>query len=50
MAATCPRCTTALDGGPIVYRCAACRRTVYAADLDTEHHAPANPIVMAGAR
>jgi hypothetical protein len=27
-----------LDDGPILYRCAACRRSVYAADLDTEFH------------
>ncbi|MEU4576584.1 hypothetical protein [Nonomuraea sp. NPDC023979] len=39
-AARCPRCTAALDGGPVVYRCTPCRRTVYAADLDTEYHAP----------
>lgn len=36
--AACPRCTTALDEGPVVYRCGHCRRTVYAADLDTEYH------------
>jgi DNA-directed RNA polymerase subunit RPC12/RpoP len=34
----CPRCGTMLDDGPILYRCAACRRSVYAADLDTEFH------------
>lgn len=36
----CPRCNTQLDEGPIIYRCAHCCRTVYAADLDTEYHAP----------
>jgi hypothetical protein len=38
MTSRCPRCRTALDEGPIVYRCAHCCRTVYAADLDTEYH------------
>jgi hypothetical protein len=42
--AACPRCTAALDEGPVVYRCARCRRTVWAADLDTEFHAPARPL------
>ena len=37
----CPRCTTALDEGPVVYRCPHCRRAVWAADLDTEYHVPA---------
>jgi hypothetical protein len=32
----CPHCRTALDDGPIVYRCSRCRRAVFAADLDTE--------------
>jgi DNA-directed RNA polymerase subunit RPC12/RpoP len=32
----CPRCSTALDEGPVVYRCSTCRRTVYAADVDVE--------------
>ena len=40
----CPRCTTALDEGPIIYRCSTCRRAVYAADLNLEYvprtHAP----------
>jgi hypothetical protein len=40
MRAACPHCHTALDGGPIVYRCAHCHRSVQAADLDVEHHAP----------
>lgn len=40
--ARCPRCHTALDEGPIVYRCGRCRRAVPAADLDTEYHAPVN--------
>ncbi|MDP4501110.1 hypothetical protein [Nonomuraea turcica] len=35
----CPRCATALDEGPVVYRCANCRRAVWAADLDVEFHA-----------
>jgi predicted RNA-binding Zn-ribbon protein involved in translation (DUF1610 family) len=34
----CPRCGATLDDGPVLYRCAACRRSVYAADLDTEFH------------
>ncbi|NUW45520.1 hypothetical protein [Nonomuraea rhodomycinica] len=37
----CPRCHHALDEGPILYRCAHCQRTIWAADLDVEHHAPA---------
>ncbi|GHE28752.1 hypothetical protein GCM10017673_34070 [Streptosporangium violaceochromogenes] len=37
----CPRCGTALDEGPIVYRCARCHRSVYAADVDTEFRGPA---------
>ena len=37
----CPRCGTALDEGPIVYRCAHCHRSVYAADVDTEFRGPA---------
>ncbi|MGI5288011.1 hypothetical protein ACQEVF_32365 [Nonomuraea polychroma] len=36
----CPRCRTPLDEGPVVFRCATCRRAVPAADLDTEFHAP----------
>lgn len=32
----CPRCRTALDGGPVLFRCANCQRAVYAADLDNE--------------
>lgn len=36
--AHCPRCRTALDGGPVVYRCPCCERAVYAADLDVEYH------------
>jgi hypothetical protein len=38
--ACCPRCRTTLDEGPVIYRCASCRRAVYAADIDREHHAP----------
>ncbi|MFC6086495.1 hypothetical protein [Sphaerisporangium aureirubrum] len=37
---SCPRCGSALDEGPILYRCAPCDRSVYAADLDTEFHTP----------
>ncbi|HEY9523258.1 MAG TPA: hypothetical protein VIR33_08460 [Thermopolyspora sp.] len=36
----CPRCGTTLDDGPILYRCARCRRSIYAADLDTEFGRP----------
>lgn len=32
----CPRCATCLDGGPVLFHCATCRRAVYAADLDNE--------------
>ncbi|GGO67096.1 hypothetical protein [Nonomuraea cavernae] len=35
----CPRCATRLDGGPVQFYCAGCRRTVFAADLDHEFHA-----------
>ncbi|WP_405140281.1 hypothetical protein OG589_25480 [Sphaerisporangium sp. NBC_01403] len=35
----CPRCGAMLDDGPILYRCAACRRSIYAADLNTEFRA-----------
>jgi hypothetical protein len=38
----CPSCGTDLDGGPVLYRCATCARTVYAADLDVEYQ-PADP-------
>jgi DNA-directed RNA polymerase subunit RPC12/RpoP len=38
----CPSCGTALDGGPVLYRCATCARAVYAADLDVEYR-PADP-------
>lgn len=37
MRASCPRCRTSLDGGPVVYRCSRCRRGVHAADLDVDH-------------
>ncbi|MFD0890713.1 hypothetical protein ACFQ08_39725 [Streptosporangium algeriense] len=37
---TCPRCGAALDEGPIMYRCAPCGRSLYAADIDTEFHRP----------
>jgi hypothetical protein len=36
----CPRCKTRLDGGPVQFYCAGCRRTVFAADLDHETHVP----------
>ncbi|MDF5757490.1 hypothetical protein [Spongiactinospora sp. TRM90649] len=32
----CPRCRTALDEGPVIYRCARCRRAVYAADVERD--------------
>ncbi|MBB2909155.1 hypothetical protein FHS43_000401 [Streptosporangium becharense] len=32
----CPRCRTALDGGPVLFYCTSCRRAVYAADLSAE--------------
>lgn len=43
----CPRCSTALDGGPVVYRCGHCQRAVYAADLDNEFHP--RPLATTGA-
>ena len=33
----CPSCGTALDGGPVLFRCIGCVRAVYAADLDMEY-------------
>ncbi|MFC4910914.1 hypothetical protein [Actinomadura gamaensis] len=36
----CPTCRTALDGGPVHFRCPSCQRAVMAADLDHETHAP----------
>ncbi|MFD8534311.1 hypothetical protein ACFV0L_43575 [Streptosporangium canum] len=36
MTASCPDCSTRLDGGPVLYRCPTCQRAVYAADLDVE--------------
>ena len=36
----CPACGTGLDGGPVVFWCAGCRRGVQAADLDVEYRAP----------
>ena len=36
----CPSCGTVLDGGPVLFWCAACRRGVQAADLDVEYRAP----------
>lgn len=37
--ACCPRCRARLDGGPVQYFCARCRRTIFAAQLDHETHA-----------
>ncbi|WP_202638981.1 hypothetical protein [Bailinhaonella thermotolerans] len=34
--ACCPSCHGALDGGPVLYGCATCHRSLYAADLDVE--------------
>jgi hypothetical protein len=39
--ARCPGCGTPLDGGPVLYRCQACRLAVPAAYVDVEYHAPA---------
>ncbi|GAA0594803.1 hypothetical protein [Actinomadura livida] len=36
----CPTCRTVLDGGPVQYRCEPCGKSVMAADLDNEFHAP----------
>jgi DNA-directed RNA polymerase subunit RPC12/RpoP len=36
MTTRCPRCSTALDEGPVVYRCARCQCAVPAADVDLE--------------
>jgi len=37
----CPSCGTVLDGAPVLFWCAACRRRrVHAADLDVEYQAP----------
>ncbi|MEV4093123.1 hypothetical protein [Streptosporangium saharense] len=44
---TCPRCGTALDEGPIMYRCAPCGRSLYAADIDTEFRRPLKAAVPA---
>jgi hypothetical protein len=38
----CPSCRTALDGGPVRYRCEPCGQGVAAADAIPEH-APAAP-------
>jgi len=35
----CPSCGTALDGGPVLFRCATCAKAVPAADLDMERGA-----------
>jgi DNA-directed RNA polymerase subunit RPC12/RpoP len=39
----CPRCHHELDEGPIMYRCAHCRRAVYAADVENEY-VPREPV------
>ena len=39
----CPRCHNELDEGPIMYRCAQCRRAVFAADLENEY-VPRHPV------
>ncbi|MFG2071942.1 hypothetical protein SAMN05421874_15023 [Nonomuraea maritima] len=39
----CPQCHHELDEGPIMYRCAHCRRAVYAADIDFEF-VPRRPV------
>ena len=36
----CPRCSTPLDEGPVVWRCAPCGREMHAADVPAEY-APA---------
>lgn len=36
----CPSRGTVLDGGPVVFWRAGCRRGVQAADLDVEHRPP----------
>ena len=40
MTARCPHCRAGLDGGPVLYRCTICERSVYAADLDIEYATP----------
>ncbi|MFI6793701.1 hypothetical protein ACIBG4_40855 [Nonomuraea sp. NPDC050383] len=49
MTPNCPRCASPLDEGPIVYRCAHCRRTVYAADLNNEY-VPRTPATAGASR
>lgn len=39
----CPQCHNELDEGPIMYRCATCRRAVFAADLENEF-VPGEPV------
>jgi hypothetical protein len=34
----CPFCASALYGGPVLYGCIPCGRSVYAADIHTETH------------
>ncbi|SPT59249.1 hypothetical protein [Actinomadura madurae] len=46
----CPSCAAPLDGGPVLFRCDPCGRSVTAADLDIEYR-PANrrPVESLGA-
>jgi hypothetical protein len=46
----CPTCHTVLDGGPIRYRCEPCGKSVMAADLDNEFHAPDSNADLANGR
>lgn len=32
----CPHCQALLDGGPVLFHCSSCGRTIYAADLNLE--------------
>ncbi|MFF5265379.1 hypothetical protein ACFY4C_41395 [Actinomadura viridis] len=36
----CPACHGGLQGGPTLFRCDACARTLHAADIDRETHRP----------
>ncbi|MEV0149136.1 MULTISPECIES: hypothetical protein [unclassified Nonomuraea] len=44
----CPHCHTVLDEGPVMYRCAHCRRAVYAAEVQNEY-VPRQPIAAGNA-
>src|SRR5260370_32878734 len=46
--AECAGCGTPLDGGPVWYRCPACRRAVPAADVDVEFPTPQWGAAMGG--